>query len=164
MPNISHGRPVGITRHCVLLVAVVSLVMVALGWWIDQCITVTTDGIAGEDAVPGGTQAVAAVALAWAVMLGAIVLVLRGHDLTGGHRTPRFDSLHHEEIGQRIHDGPAQMLTFVMLRLDELEDLLQHAEGSTQPAARQIIQDVKSANLDALNDLRQISRQLTRQS
>jgi hypothetical protein len=51
-----------------------------------------------------------------------------------------------------------------MLRLDELEDLLQHTEGSTQPAARQIIQDVKSANLDALNDLRQISRQLTRQS
>ena len=50
-----------------------------------------------------------------------------------------------------------------MLRLDELEDVLRHAEGSTQSAAKQIIiiQDVKSASADALNDLRQISQQLS---
>ncbi|TPI51927.1 hypothetical protein FJ417_27820 [Mesorhizobium sp. B3-1-7] len=148
------------TRHFVLLVVVISLSMVALGWWIDQCIAVAAGATTGLAAVPGRTQAVAAVALAWAVMLGAIVLVFRRDDFADGDRSALAHILHYERIGQRIHDGPAQMLTYVILRLDELEDMLRDAEGSTQHVSRQIIQDVKSASVDALNDLRQISRQL----
>ncbi|TPL07947.1 hypothetical protein FJ938_10140 [Mesorhizobium sp. B2-4-14] len=136
-------------RHCVFLVVVVSLSMIALGWWIDQYISVAVGATTGPDAVLGRTHVAAAVALVWAIMLGAIVVVFR-----------RAHGLHHEGIGQRIHDGPAQMLTYAILRLDELEDMLRDTEGSAQPVPRQIIQDVKSASVDALNDLRQISRQL----
>jgi signal transduction histidine kinase len=144
--------------------------MFALGWWIDQYITVTTVRIAGESAAPGRTQAVVAVVLTWAVMLSAVLLVFRRRDLTlpimpaaepKADRNDLPDGLLHEGIGKRIHDGPAQLLTYVMLRLDELEDVLRHAEGSTQPAAKQVIQDVKSATADALNDLRQISQRLS---
>ncbi|WP_162256710.1 histidine kinase [Mesorhizobium sp. Root695] len=157
----SIGKKIRLTRHFFLLVAVVSIVMVTLAWWIDQCVTVTAPGAAGGDAAPSRIQAVVAIALAWAIVLSALVLAFRGHDIIGGFRNPRPDSLNQKEIGQRIHDGPAQMLTFVMLRLDELDDLLRPTEGTTEREARQIIQDLKSASLDALNDLRQISRQLT---
>ena len=154
------------TLHCILLSAVVSFVMFVLGWWIDQYITATT----GENAASGSTQAVVAVILAWAVMLSAVLLVFRFRDSAlpiipvaepRADRNDLPDGLLREGIGKRIHDGPAQLLTYVMLRLDELEDMLRHAEGSTQPAAKQIIQDVKSASADALNDLRQISQQLS---
>ncbi|MBZ9799562.1 histidine kinase [Mesorhizobium sp. ES1-4] len=134
--------------------------MVALGWWLDQHITGAAGAEPGLDAVPGKTQALAAVALAWAVMLGAIVFVFGRADLADGYRNTPAHSLDYEGIGQRIHDGPAQMLTYVILRLDEIEDMLPDTEGRTQPVPRQMIQDVKSASVDALNDLRQISRQL----
>lgn len=155
------GKEIRLTRLYFWLVAVVSMVMLPLAWWIDHCITVTAGGTTGGDAGPDRIQAVVAVAVAWAIMLSAVVLVFRGHGMIGGHRNPRPNNLNQEKIGQRIHDGPAQMLTFVMLRLDELEDMLRHTEGGMQPEARQIIQDVRSASAEALNDLRQISRQLT---
>jgi hypothetical protein len=193
MPGNGSGKPIGLsaralqavcaaargarlrrspqaTRHCILLTAVVSFVMFALGWWIDQYITVTTVRITGDHAAPGRTHAVVAVGLAWAVMLGSVLLAFRRRDLNLPilpAAEPRADRNHlpegmlHEVIGKRIHDGPAQLLTYVMLRLDELDDLLRHAEGSTQPTAKQIIQDLRSASADALNDLRQISQQLS---
>ncbi|WP_181763114.1 histidine kinase [Mesorhizobium sp. B2-4-13] len=138
--------------------------MIALGWWFDQCVTAAAGATTGLDAIPGRTQAVAAVALAWAVMLGAISLVFRRAGVADGGSNALPHSLHYEGIGLRIHDGPAQMLTYVILRLDELEEMLQDTEGSSQPVPRQIVQDVKSASIDALNDLRQISRQLARQA
>lgn len=160
MPENSIGKKIRLARHFFLLVAVVSIVMLPLAWWIDHCITVTAAGVPGGDAGPSRIQAVVAIALVWAIILSALVLAFRGHDIIDVLRNPRPDILNQKEIGQRIHDGPAQMLTFVMLRLDELDDLLRHTEGTTETEARQIIQDVKSASLEALNDLRQISREL----
>ena len=69
-------------RGFILLFFVVTLTIVALGWWVDQYIAIGTGNISGEDAAPSRAPPVVALGLAWTVILGAILLVFRHRDPT----------------------------------------------------------------------------------
>lgn len=70
--------------------------------------------------------------------------------------TAKIDHLNQRRLGAELHDGPAQLLTFILLRLDEIEDGF--TGTSEDPAAlRPVVNQVRDAAKDALADLRSIS-------
>lgn len=140
------------TRDCILLAAVVSLAMAAVGF------------VSATDA----SLLVAAVGLAWLSMIAAIIAIFTlrapcssgraGVESTAETEAPHWDPSR-LGIRQRIHDGPSQLLAYIILRLDDLEEELAEVDASA-PKASQIINETKSASVEALNELKQISRML----
>lgn len=65
----------------------------------------------------------------------------------------RVDDLVHMRLGAELHDGPAQLMSFVLLRLDEVEETLR----DRPPHARALVQQLRSALQEALKELRAIS-------
>jgi signal transduction histidine kinase len=65
----------------------------------------------------------------------------------------RIDDLIHTRIGAELHDGPAQLMSFVLLRLEEVEWQLK----DQPPHARTLLQQLREALQDALKDLRAIA-------
>jgi signal transduction histidine kinase len=160
-------------RDLLLLVAVVSAAMGGLGWWMDHHISPGSPTGSGEEDASARLELILAIGCAWAAILVAILLTFRRSRsalLDGpfiersAEQTSRSDRSLLEEVGRRIHDGPTQLLTYIMLRLDELDEVLGHPGGGEQPTARQLLQDVRSANTEALKDLREISQELPRHS
>jgi signal transduction histidine kinase len=75
--------------------------------------------------------------------------------------TARLQTLDKEvqrRIGIELHDGPAQLLAYVMMQIDQLisEDQSELAPGE----ARQLAVNIRQAAGAAINDLREISRGL----
>ncbi|MGY4600467.1 signal transduction histidine kinase [Bradyrhizobium sp. GM22.5] len=68
----------------------------------------------------------------------------------------RIDDLIHTRLGAELHDGPAQLISFALLRLEGLE---QELEGPT-PKARALLTEFRSALKDALKELRSIAADL----
>jgi signal transduction histidine kinase len=68
--------------------------------------------------------------------------------------TARIDDLAQRRLGAELHDGPAQSLAFVLLRLDEIE-----ACSAAHPS-RAIIDEVRRATAEALTEIRAISNDL----
>lgn len=60
-------------------------------------------------------------------------------------------------IGSDLHDGPAQHLALVLLRLDELAPLADRQETATSAAPRNILPTIRRATADALKEIRHIS-------
>lgn len=60
-------------------------------------------------------------------------------------------------IGSDLHDGPAQHLALVLLRLDELAPLLEQQQASTPVAPQGTLEIIRRATADALREIRQIS-------
>ena len=59
-------------------------------------------------------------------------------------------------LGAELHDGPAQLLSFVLLRLDEIEES-QLVSPRSNAGGNDVIAEVRVATIDALNELRGIS-------
>jgi signal transduction histidine kinase len=67
-----------------------------------------------------------------------------------------IDDLVHTRLGAELHDGPAQLISFALLRLDGLE---QQLEGRPSKA-RTLLTEFRSALQDALKELRAIAADL----
>ncbi|MGY4348973.1 signal transduction histidine kinase [Bradyrhizobium sp. GM7.3] len=68
----------------------------------------------------------------------------------------RIDDLVHTRLGAELHDGPAQLISFALLRLEALE---QELDGRTSKA-RALLTEFRSALQDALKELRAIAADL----
>ncbi|MFZ6049901.1 sensor histidine kinase [Pseudomonas sp. CR3202] len=62
----------------------------------------------------------------------------------------RINELTLRRIGADLHDGPAQLLSLILLRLEELED-------SDNGSSREVLDMIRRAGQDALNEVREIS-------
>ncbi|MHB0954449.1 MAG: sensor histidine kinase [Allorhizobium sp.] len=70
--------------------------------------------------------------------------------------TARIDHRIQRRLGAEIHDGPAQLISFVLLRLDEIDAGLTGGPAG-RSTAREVLSQVRRAAADALADLRSIS-------
>jgi signal transduction histidine kinase len=68
-------------------------------------------------------------------------------------KSAQVDDLVQTRIGAELHDGPAQLISHVLLRLDEVERRLDDHPLS----ARTLVQELRSHAKEALNELRAIS-------
>ena len=66
----------------------------------------------------------------------------------------RIDELIYRRIGAELHDGPAQLMAFVLLRLEDVEPAL---EGAAVSKHANTVEEIRSAASDALRDLRHIA-------
>jgi signal transduction histidine kinase len=69
--------------------------------------------------------------------------------------TARIDDLIQRRLGAELHDGPAQLVAFVLLRLDEIGTV----SGETLTSAG-VIEDLRRVASDALKNIRMISNDL----
>ena len=65
----------------------------------------------------------------------------------------QIDDLVQTRIGAELHDGPAQLISHVLLRLDEVERHLR----DQPPSAHTLVQELRKDAKEALNELRAIS-------
>ncbi|MBC7580869.1 sensor histidine kinase [Tardiphaga sp. vice154] len=68
----------------------------------------------------------------------------------------RIDRTIQKRIGSQLHDGPAQLLSFVLLRLSEIGTALKAPRDANENSSN-LIDEVRGAASDALADLRSIS-------
>lgn len=68
----------------------------------------------------------------------------------------RIDDMTQRRMGAELHDGPAQLLTFLLLRLEEINAALS-AIPDAKRASGNVVEELRSAASDALNELRSIS-------
>jgi signal transduction histidine kinase len=69
---------------------------------------------------------------------------------TANREFSRINELTLRRIGADLHDGPAQLLSLILLRLEELED----SEGASDG---EVLEMIRRAGKDALNEVREIS-------
>lgn len=67
--------------------------------------------------------------------------------------TAQIDDLIHTRLGIELHDGPAQLISFVLLRLDEVEEALKGGPAHTLT----VVRELRSAVDEALKELRAIA-------
>ncbi|WP_322618012.1 sensor histidine kinase [Pseudomonas sp. BIC9C] len=73
------------------------------------------------------------------------------HKVTTANREfSRINELTLRRIGADLHDGPAQLLSLILLRLEELEDSAGTSDGEA-------LEMIRRAGEDALNEVREIS-------
>jgi signal transduction histidine kinase len=63
-------------------------------------------------------------------------------------------------IGADLHDGPAQLLTLILVRLDELAALQERYQKNGHPLEGDVLETMRNAAQDALQEIRNISRGL----
>ncbi|WP_223516836.1 sensor histidine kinase [Pseudomonas sp. GL-B-19] len=69
---------------------------------------------------------------------------------TANREFSRINELTLRRIGADLHDGPAQLLSLILLRLEELEDSQGASDG-------EVLEMIRRAGKDALNEVREIS-------
>jgi signal transduction histidine kinase len=67
----------------------------------------------------------------------------------------RIDDLIQRRLGVELHDGPAQLVSLVLLRLDEIRNASEETSASAA-----IVDDLRGVAADALKDIRSISNGL----
>lgn len=72
---------------------------------------------------------------------------------TANHEFSRINELTLRRIGADLHDGPAQLLSLILLRLEELEN----SQGASD---EEVLEMIRRAGEDALNEVREISLDL----
>ncbi|MFI8748323.1 sensor histidine kinase [Pseudomonas sp. NPDC077186] len=72
---------------------------------------------------------------------------------TASQEFATINELTHRRLGADLHDGPAQLLTLILLRLDELAELCQTGENDA-------LETIRSAAQESLREIRGISRGL----
>ncbi|SDH63466.1 sensor histidine kinase [Pseudomonas panipatensis] len=70
----------------------------------------------------------------------------------------KINELTLRRLGADLHDGPAQLLTLILIRLDDLADQLEAC--AKLPGDREIYESIRGAAQDALREVRDISRGL----
>jgi signal transduction histidine kinase len=69
------------------------------------------------------------------------------------NETARIDDLIHRRVGAELHDGPAQLMTLALVRLDEIKDILHTSNTSSR-----VVDEVRSVTWEALKELRSIAK------
>ncbi len=77
---------------------------------------------------------------------------------TASHEFATVNELIHRRLGADLHDGPAQLLTLILLRLDALAKLRYREDGPSQPS--DVLETIRSAAQESLQEIRNISRGL----
>ncbi|MFI8608429.1 sensor histidine kinase [Pseudomonas sp. NPDC077649] len=72
---------------------------------------------------------------------------------TASQEFATINELTYRRLGADLHDGPAQLLTLILLRLDELAELCQAGESDA-------LETIRSAAQESLREIRGISRGL----
>lgn len=72
---------------------------------------------------------------------------------TANREFATINELTHRRLGADLHDGPAQLLTLILLRLDELADLCKTGQSDA-------LETVRNAAQESLREIRGISRGL----
>jgi signal transduction histidine kinase len=72
----------------------------------------------------------------------------------------RINDLTLRRLGADLHDGPAQLLTLILVRLDELSALRDRYRQSGDPLDGDALETMRNAAQDALREIRDISRGL----
>lgn len=72
---------------------------------------------------------------------------------TASQEFATINELTHRRLGADLHDGPAQLLTLILLRLDELDELCQTGKSDA-------LETIRSAAQESLREIRGISRGL----
>jgi len=62
-------------------------------------------------------------------------------------------------IGLELHDGPTQLISFILMHLDDIQRLTEKSDGT---ASNELLSELRSAAEDALLDIRDISNDLVR--
>ena len=79
---------------------------------------------------------------------------------TANQAFSRINELTLRRCGADLHDGPAQLLTLILVRLDELNSLQErNNKNGTQPGG-DALETIRNAAQDALREIREISRGL----
>ncbi|MCY1270366.1 hypothetical protein D9M68_252770 [compost metagenome] len=69
----------------------------------------------------------------------------------------RISELILRRLGADLHDGPAQLLTLILLRLDELAELQEHYRQTVGELDSDALETIRSAAQDALREIRNLS-------
>lgn len=80
---------------------------------------------------------------------------------TASHEFATVNELTHRRLGADLHDGPAQLLTLILLRLDELarlRDRVREEDGASHSS--DALETIRSAAQESLREIRNISRGL----
>ncbi len=78
----------------------------------------------------------------------------------GKRNLVEIDRLFRRRVGLELHDGPSQLLTFVLLNLDEIADIDIKSGGANSQEVRAQIERTKQVAADALKEVRSISASL----
>lgn len=78
---------------------------------------------------------------------------------TANQAFSRINELTLRRCGADLHDGPAQLLTLILVRLDELNTLQERNRNAAQPEG-DALETIRNAARDALREVREISRGL----
>ncbi|WP_158555204.1 sensor histidine kinase [Fulvimarina endophytica] len=81
---------------------------------------------------------------------------LRGEMQIALQKTARIDHMLQRRLGAELHDGPAQLMAFVLLRLDDIDEAIR-ADRSEEHFGRETLSEVRAAVQDSLADLRAIA-------
>ncbi|UVE18926.1 histidine kinase [Pseudomonas sp. LS44] len=76
------------------------------------------------------------------------------------HEFSRVGELILRRLGADLHDGPAQLLTLILLRLDELGELQERHRQSHPHDDSDALETIRSAAQDALSEVRNLSQGL----
>ncbi|BAN49816.1 sensor histidine kinase [Metapseudomonas resinovorans] len=79
---------------------------------------------------------------------------------TANQEFARISELTLRRLGADLHDGPAQLLTLILVRLDELAQLRERLVELGEPVEGDALETIRSAGQDALREVRDISRGL----
>lgn len=81
---------------------------------------------------------------------------LLGRIIEAQRETARVDELLQRRVGSDLHDGPAQLLTLVLLRFDEIEALVEDCREKDSQAVS-VVAEIREAARQALAEIRAIS-------
>ncbi len=79
---------------------------------------------------------------------------------TASHEFATVNELTHRRLGADLHDGPAQLLTLILLRLDELARLRDRIHEDGASPTSDALETIRSAAQESLREIRNISRGL----
>ncbi|AYC33763.1 sensor histidine kinase [Pseudomonas cavernae] len=79
---------------------------------------------------------------------------------TANHEFSRISELILRRLGADLHDGPAQLLSLILLRLDELAELQERYRLDSAHQDSDTVETIRSAAQDALREVRNLSRGL----
>jgi signal transduction histidine kinase len=146
--GIANGAEAGWARAQIWLVlAVLAVAMMAAPFRLVQR---AGEKIARQERVIAGQKAQEARLMARTEALRKLAEVVHRGGLEQNERLLR-------RIGSDLHDGPAQHLALVLLRLDELAPLLEQQQASVPAASQGTFEIIRRATADALKEIRHIS-------
>lgn len=86
---------------------------------------------------------------------------LRNNVEKASREAARIDELSQRRIGAELHDGPAQLLAFILIRLDDVEAMLtKSSDPKLVEHNRAQVKDLRKAAEEAMAEIRQISKGL----